>query len=81
MKVVCKDNSNLPQGAELKKDEEYMVIDDFQNAGGERVYILAGVNNEGKTKLGFPWKGYKATRFRITESTEMMMKEFDYSLN
>ena len=81
IKVVCKDNSNLPQGAELNKDEEYIVIDDFQNSMGERTYILLGINNEGKTALGFPWRGYKATRFRISEDEEVAIEEFDYNLN
>ena len=37
------------------------------------VYILAEANNEGKTKMGFKWVGYKSTRF--SEPEEILLEE------
>ena len=76
-KVVCTNDKNLPPGADIKKGEEYTVILKYPNNFDDLVYILAEANNEGKTKFGFKWIGYKSTRFSkpeeiILEETEQL---------
>ena len=81
MKVVCINDSKLPKGANVVKDKEYEVVDTFVNFADQRVYILAGVVNEGKTRFDMPWYGYDATRFTKLEDVEIESLEYNYALN
>lgn len=66
-KVICINDSNLPLGANIVKNEHYFVKDEYVNALEQRAYIIKGVCNKGRTKLGMDWKGYNANRFTILE--------------
>lgn len=79
--VICINDKNLPQGAKVVKDKEYEIEDEFVNALDQRVYIIKGINNKGRTTLGMEWYGYRADRFREVESMEMEEKVYDYALN
>lgn len=79
--VICVDAKNLPQGAKLVKDKEYEVENEFVNALDQRVYIIKGITNKGRTKLGMEWYGYRADRFRDVETIEMEEKVYDYAFN
>ena len=62
-KVVCINDKNLPQGAEVVKGREYYVVDEFVNNFEQRVFIISGITNKGTTRLGLNWLGYCSTRF------------------
>jgi hypothetical protein len=74
-KVICIDDKNLPQGAKVVKDKEYEVENEFVNALEQRVYIIKGITNKGRTTLGMEWYGYRADRFRdvdlVTKEEEL----------
>jgi hypothetical protein len=75
-------DSNLPEGAVLSKWEEYDVESTYINALDQKVYILSNHINEGTTKFGMKWKGYRADRFRQPEDIYAEEeKEFNYILN
>lgn len=76
-KVICINDNKLPQGAVVIKDENYTVIDEFMNAWGQRVYLLAETNNSGITDKGFVWKGYDAARFKVTEEVSDSLAELE----
>jgi len=80
-KVICINDKNLPDGANIKKDNEYIVEKEYLNALDQRVYIIQGVTNEGRTRLGMKWIGYNADRFRIIEDTKVEAYEYAYALN
>lgn len=63
MKVLCIDDTKLPQGASVKKGNEYEVIQQYINGMEQRVYIINGIVNEGRTQFGLHWIGYRAERF------------------
>lgn len=63
MEVLCINDDKLPPGAELKEGTTYSVISEFSNNFDQKVYIIKGVTNEGRTKFGLPWVGYRADRF------------------
>ena len=69
MKVICINTQNLPEGAILEEDREYKVVKEFVNSYDEKTYILYNHINEGITRLGMRWIGYKASRFHILENT------------
>lgn len=60
---MCIDDSKLPEGASIKEGNEYEVIEQYVNAMDQRVYIIKGVVNEGRTQFGLHWIGYRAERF------------------
>lgn len=62
-KVVCINDKNLPQGAEVVNGREYYVVDEFVNNFEQRVFIISGIANKGTTTLGLNWLGYCSTRF------------------
>ena len=80
-KVVCVDDSNLPEGAYLMFDMEYEVEHEYVNALDQRVYIIKGAVNEGTTKWGMRWVGYRADRFRCVEYDYAESYEHNYALN
>jgi len=63
MKVICIDDTKLPQGASVKEGVEYYVIIQYINVMNQRVYIIKDIINEGITQFGLHWIGYKAERF------------------
>jgi len=81
MKVTCINDSNQPKGAVVVKGTDYTVIEDFMNAVGQKVYLIEGINNEGTTKMGFPWYGYAAERFAKVIKEEVREVEYDFALN
>ena len=62
-KVVCINDKNLPQGAEVVNGREYYVVDEFVNNFEQRVFIISGIVNKGTTRLGLVWLGYCSSRF------------------
>ena len=62
-KVVCINDKNLPQGAEVVNGKEYYVVNEFVNTFDQRVFIISGIANKGTTTLGLNWLGYCSTRF------------------
>lgn len=76
MKVICINDKMLPIGANVEKNKEYEVIDEYINSYDEVVYIIGGVVNKGRTKYGLPWEGYKAVRFtKQTNEVEELVEE------
>lgn len=71
MKVVCINDTKLPPGAELTEGKEYVVKQKFVNSYDQVVYIIDGVPNNGRTKMGLPWIGYLSTRFAVLDSKSM----------
>lgn len=80
-KVICINDKNQPQGAEVIKDVEYVVLNDFMNAVGQKVFLIEGINNEGTTKMGFPWYGYAAERFAKITNKKIKKIEYNLALN
>ena len=79
--VVCINDKNLPEGAEVIEGKEYPVLKEYLNMYDQRVYIIGGVNNDGSTKMGLEWTGYDAKRFADLESTTIKEKETNFALN
>ncbi len=79
-RVVCINDKKLPPGAEIVKNKEYLVESEFINNFDQKVFILANVANEGRTKMGLPWKGYNAKRFADAEELQLMeqLKSHDH---
>lgn len=80
-RVVCINDTNLPNGAEVVKGDEYTVLDKFINSYDQVVYIIEGVSNEGRTRFGLPWRGYAATRFKVIEGFEKVEQMIEHILN
>jgi hypothetical protein len=80
-KVICINDKKLPPGAQVIKDQEYEIESEFINSFDQRVFIIAGITNEGRTKFGLPWIGYNSERFANVESLSKKEKAFDYALN
>lgn len=80
-KVICIDDSKLPTGAEIKEGSEYIVRKIFNNNFDQRVYIISGVRNLGRTKYGLPWEGYRAERFDDVSYIENIHEEQSFALN
>ena len=80
-KVVCINDKNLPLGAEVVEGKEYKVVKEYVNFLDQRVYIIQGISNEGRTKLGLEWAGYDAKRFSDIENISIEEKEVNFALN
>ena len=63
MKVICIDDTKQPIGGQVIKDREYEVEKQFINNFDQKVYLIVGITNEGRTAMGLPWIGYNANRF------------------
>lgn len=79
--VICVNDKNLPQGAQVTEGKEYQVESEYVNALEQRVYILRGVPNKGTTKLGMRWMGYDAMRFSEGEAKTEKKVEYSFALN
>jgi len=80
-KVICKDDTRLPEGAYIVFDMEYEVEKEYINALDQRVYIIKGAVNEGTTKMGMRWIGYRSDRFQEVEYAGMEYSNYNYALN
>ena len=80
-KVICINDKNLPSGAVVVKDKEYTVVNEYVNFLDQRVYILQGIVNEGRTKLGLEWTGFDAKRFADVDKVVNEKKEVNFALN
>lgn len=80
-KVICINDKNQPEGACVINGEEYKVETEYVNALDQRVYIIAGITNQGITKMGMTWIGYDAIRFKIVEESNLTKKEYAFALN
>jgi len=80
-KVICVNDKNLPQGANITENEEYEVINEYVNALDQRVYIIKGAVNEGTTKWGMRWIGYDALRFKTLDLVEIENVTYNFNLN
>ena len=80
-KVICINDKNLPPGAVVVKDKEYTVVNEYINFLDQRVYILQGIVNEGRTKLGLEWTGFDAKRFADVDKVVNEKKEVNFALN
>jgi hypothetical protein len=63
MTVKCIDDTKQPIGGQVIKGKEYQVQKHFINNFDQKVYIIVGITNEGRTAMGLPWIGYNANRF------------------
>lgn len=79
--VICIDDENLPLGAHVIEGQEYEVEYEYINNLDQRVYIIKGIINEGTTKWGMRWMGYKANRFAILDDLEVIEEEHIFALN
>ena len=80
-KVICINDQNLPDGAYVMFDMEYVVEKEYINALDQRVYVIKGAVNEGTTKWGMRWMGHNATRFKEVEYDYVESYERNYMLN
>lgn len=80
-KVICVDDSNQPQGANAVKNTEYTIKSEYINALDQRVYIINELVNEGITRMGMRWVGYKAERFKLIENVNIEKEEHIFALN
>ncbi len=79
--VKCINSKNLPLGAKVEEGKLYEVENEYLNALDQRVYIIKGVPNEGRTKLGMRWIGYDSLRFSEVEQVKEVKKEYAFALN
>ena len=81
MRVICINDKKQPEGGELVEGKEYEVEETFVNNFDQKVFIIAGINNYGMTKLGLRWYGYDATRFADADNVYEEATEYNYALN
>jgi hypothetical protein len=81
MIVFCIDDKGLPPGANVHEGTEYEVLDQYKNMLDQVVYIIKGVNNEGRTRLGMQWKGYRSERFVQVETEKIFEEESEVIYN
>ena len=81
MRVVCINDSKLPNGANIVKEKEYEVIEKFINFADQVVYIIEGAINEGTTRFDMPWYGYSAERFAVLDIIADEVEEVNYAMN
>ena len=81
MRVVCINDTKLPNGANITEGQEYEVTEKFVNFADQVVYIIAGVVNEGRTQFDMPWHGYNAERFTTLDNVADEVKEVNYAMN
>jgi hypothetical protein len=75
MEVLCINDEKLPPDAELKEGKTYSVVSEFTNNFDQKVYIIKGLTNRGRTKYGLPWLGYRADRFVPLTEQSLSVKE------
>ena len=80
-RVICVNDKRLPEGGNLVEGKEYELEDEFLNNFDQRVYIIAGINNYGMTKMGLRWYGYNSERFASADGVYEEATETNYALN
>jgi hypothetical protein len=60
---------------------EYEVEKEFINNFDQKVFIIAGINNYGMTKMGMRWYGYDSKRFSNADGVHEQALEHNYALN
>jgi len=78
MEVLCINSDKLPPGGEIEEGMNYSVETEFINNFEQKVYIIKGVTNKGRTKYGLPWIGYRADRFVPLQEHSASAKEKKY---
>lgn len=81
MEVLCINADKLPPGAQVEEGKTYSVESEFVNNFDQRVYMIRGIVNEGRTKYGLPWIGYRADRFLQIDGSPVEKSEAVYSMN
>ena len=81
MKVICINDKKLPEGGELIEGREYEVEKEFINNFDQKVFVIAGINNYGMTKMGMRWHGYDSKRFANADGVHEEAIEHNYALN
>jgi len=81
MKVICINDKKLPEGGKLMEGREYEVEKEFINNFDQKVFIIAGINNYGMTKMGMRWYGYDSKRFSNADGVHEEAIEHNYALN
>jgi len=81
MALICVDAKNLPSGALLVEGREYTLLSERMNSYGEKIVFLEGIQNNGRTKMGLEWNGFKATRFKDTEKVYDEVEEVNFAMN
>lgn len=81
MKVICINDKKLPEGGKLIEGREYEVEKEFINNFDQKVFVIAGINNYGMTKMGMRWYGYDSKRFANLESIAIESYEHAYVEN
>lgn len=80
--VVCIDDKKLLLGGNVIEGQLYEVLSEFPNSYDERVYTIKGCVNEGFSKFGMKWVGYKASRFTdVTVDVAKEEEELEACLN
>ena len=80
-RAMCIDASKLPPGGAVEEGMTYTIERKFVNSFDQVVYIIQGIQNEGRTKHGLPWIGYRADRFLPLEEVTIKEEEFNYNYN
>ena len=80
-RAICTDASKQPPGGELEEGLTYMIERKFINSFDQIVYIVSGISNEGRTKHGLPWIGYRSDRVLPLEDVSVEDKNYNYILN
>lgn len=81
MEVLCINADKLPPGAEVEEGQTYSVESEFINNFDQKVYMIRGIANEGRTQYGLPWIGYRADRFLQIDGSPVEKSEAVYSMN
>ena len=79
MIVKCIDDTKQPIGGQVIKGKEYQVQKHFINNFDQKVYIIVGITNEGRTAMGLPWIGYNANRFTDIDTQDNREEQYEES--
>lgn len=79
MTVKCIDDTKQPIGGQVIKGKEYQVQKHFINNFDQKVYIIVGITNEGRTAMGLPWIGYNANRFTDIDTQDNREEQYEES--
>lgn len=75
MRVLCIDDKNQPDGAEVASGQEYGVKKVVYDTFGTKAYLLDGITNQGLTNNGLNWYGYAARRFAVMSNEPVEVLE------
>lgn len=75
MRVICINDKGQPEGAEVQAGAEYTIEESFVNNFGQKVFLIKGICNGGRTSNGLLWYGYDAARFAILSGEEVNVEK------